>query len=192
MLIADEIQTGIGRTGKWWGIQHEGVEPDIVAFAKGVGSGMPIGGIIARRDVMNWKPGSHGSTYGGNPVATASALATLQVIEREGLMQQAQETGNYIMDALQEIQTRHKNIGSVRGRGLMIGIEFVKDRQTKERFPEMRNAVIQKAFTNGLLLLPCGRNTLRMTPALNTSRTLVDEGLQIFMESIAAAELEMI
>lgn len=191
MLIADEIQSGIGRTGKWWGIQHENVEPDIVAFAKGVGSGMPIGGIIARRDVMAWKPGSHGSTYGGNPVATASALATLQVVEREGLMQQAQETGEYIMDALQEMQARHKNIGSVRGRGLMIGVEFVKDRQTKERFPEMRDAVIQRAFANDLLLLPCGRNTLRLTPALNISRSLVDEGLQIFAESMAATELEM-
>ena len=188
MLIVDEIQTGIGRTGKWWGIEHEGIEPDIVCFAKGVGSGMPIGGIIARNDVMTWKPGAHGSTFGGNPVAAAAALATLNVVEKEDLMAQAVETGQYIMDALQELQTRHASIGMVRGRGLMIGVEFVKNRETKTRFPALRNAVIQNAFAERLLLLPCGRNTLRITPPLNISRHLVDEGLQIFAAAVAKAE----
>ncbi|MFO7680061.1 MAG: acetyl ornithine aminotransferase family protein [Chloroflexota bacterium] len=188
MLIVDEIQSGAGRTGKWWAIEHENVEPDIVCFAKGVGSGMPIGGIIARREDMIWRPGSHGSTFGGNPVAAASALATLNVIEQEGLLTQAQETGAYIMDRLRSLQDKHLTLGDVRGRGLMIGLEFVKDRETKERAVDLRNDVIQHAFENGLLLIPCGRNGIRFTPALNIPRHLVDEGLGIFEETLRIIE----
>lgn len=191
MLIVDEIQSGIGRTGKWWAIEHENVEPDIVCFAKGVGSGMPIGGIIARDEHMIWGPGSHGSTYGGNPVACMSAIATLNVIEQEGLLAKANDTGNYIMTALRDMQTRHESIGDVRGRGLMIGMEFVKDRETKERAVDLRNNVIQRAFENGLLLIPCGRNGIRMTPALNIPRNLVDDGLQIFEEALTVYEKEL-
>jgi 4-aminobutyrate aminotransferase len=190
LLILDEVQSGAGRTGKWWAIEHEGVEPDIVCFAKGIGSGMPIGGIIAREETMVWGPGSHGSTFGGNPVAAASALATLEVIETEGILDQAREMGEYIMDALAEIQMRHMSIGDVRGRGLMIGIEFVRDRQTKERAPILRHAVIQKAFAKGLLLIPCGINSIRMTPPLNIPFKLVEEGLRIFEEALGEAELE--
>ncbi|HID52174.1 MAG TPA: acetyl ornithine aminotransferase family protein [Anaerolineae bacterium] len=188
LLIADEIQSGVGRTGKWWALEHENVEPDIVCFAKGVGSGMPIGGIIARRELMVWGPGSHGSTYGGNPVAAASALATLNVIEEEGILAQAAETGSYIMDALAEMQARHPSIGDVRGRGLMLGIEFVRDRQTKERAVDLRNAIIEHAFENGLLLIPCGANSIRMTPPLNIPRPLVEEGLHQFEVSLTVAE----
>jgi 4-aminobutyrate aminotransferase len=188
LLIADEIQSGAGRTGKWWALEHEGIEPDIVCFAKGIGSGMPIGGIMARRDLMVWKPGSHGSTFGGNPVAAASALATLQVIEQEGMLQQACDTGTYIMDALAEMQVRHPSMGDIRGRGLMIGVEFVKEKQTKKRAIALRNAIIHTAFENGLLMLPCGANAIRMTPALNISRRLVDDGLQIFEDALTAAE----
>ncbi|MEZ4516730.1 MAG: acetyl ornithine aminotransferase family protein [Chloroflexota bacterium] len=188
LLIVDEIQSGAGRTGKWWAVEHEGVEPDIVCFAKGVGSGMPIGGIIARDDLMIWEPGSHGSTFGGNPVASAAALATLQVIENEGLLQSAEETGEYIMDALAEMENRHPSIGEVRGRGLMLGIEFVKDRETKERATELRNHIIQRSFENGLLLIPCGTNSLRMTPPLNVPHALVEEGLHIFEEALTEAE----
>lgn len=191
MLIVDEIQSGAGRTGKWWAIEHEDVEPDIVCFAKGVGSGMPIGGIIARNDHMIWGPGSHGSTYGGNPVASVSALATLNVIEQEGLLAKAEDTGAYIMKALLDMQARHPSIGDVRGRGLMIGMEFVKDRETKERAVDLRNNVIQHAFERGLLLIPCGRNGIRMTPALNIPRNLVDDGLQIFEESLTVYEKEL-
>src|SRR5690606_31661389 len=133
LLMLDEIQSGAGRTGKWWAVEHENVEPDIVCFAKGVTSGMPIGGIIARDSLMTWGRGSHGSTFGGNPVAAASALATLEVIEQAGLMAQATDTGEFIMDALAEMEARHPSIGQTRGRGLMVGIEFVKDRETKER-----------------------------------------------------------
>ncbi len=188
MLILDEIQSGIGRTGKWWAVQHDQVEPDIVCFAKGVASGFPLGGIIARDEVMTWKPGAHGSTFGGNPVAIAAAIGTLQVIEEEGLLAQAAETGEYIKDALTEIQSRHFSIGDVRGRGLMVAAEFVKDKETKERAIELRNEVIQKSFQKGVLLLPCGRNTLRFIPPLNISRPLVDEGLQIFEEALTEVE----
>lgn len=189
LLMVDEIQSGAGRTGKWWAVEHENVEPDILCFAKGVGSGMPIGGIVAHKDLMIWKPGAHGSTYGGNPVAAVSALATLNVIEQEGLLAKAEETGSYITDALAEMQMRHPSMGDLRGRGLMIGIEFVKDRQSKERDKTLRDIIIQTAFENGLLLIPCGTNSIRITPPLNVPRNLVDEGLQIFEHALTQAEM---
>lgn len=188
LLIVDEIQSGIGRTGKWWAIEHENVEPDIVCFAKGVGSGLPIGGILAPEDIMIWEPGAHGSTFGGNPIAAAAALATLETIEQEGLLAQATATGAHIMDALVELQSRHPSIGDLRGRGLMIGIEFVKDRESKEPAVELRDYIIQHAFENGLLLIPCGANSIRMTPPLNISPALVKEALHQFAASLAAAE----
>jgi len=188
LLMVDEIQSGAGRTGKWWAVEHEGVEPDIVCFAKGIGSGMPIGGIIARESLMTWGRGSHGSTFGGNPIAATAALATLEVIEREGVMAQATDTGRFIMDCLAEMEGRHPSIGEVRGRGLMIGIEFVKDRQTRERAVELRDHIIQRAFEMGLLLIPCGTNSIRMTPPLNIDRPLVEEGLTIFERVLTEAE----
>jgi 4-aminobutyrate aminotransferase len=190
LLIVDEIQSGVGRTGRWWGIEHEGVEPDIVCFAKGIASGMPLGGIMARDAVMSWEPGAHGSTYGGNPVALASAIATLEVIQEENLLVQAEETGEYIKDRLRQMQLNHPSIGDVRGRGLMVGIEFVKDPKTKERASALRTAVIERSFDKGLLIIPCGTNTIRMTPPLNISRDLVDEGLHIFEEALTEAERE--
>ncbi len=188
LLIVDEIQSGVGRTGRWWAIEHEEVEPDIVCFAKGIASGMPLGGIIAKEEIINvWGPGAHGSTFGGNPVAAAAALATLQVIEEEGLLAQATETGDYMMDAVAEMQMRHPSIGEVRGRGLMIGVEFVKDRETRKRAGDLRNHIIQRAFEEGLLLIPCGSNSLRFTPPLNIARPLVEEGLHIFERVLTEA-----
>lgn len=191
MMIVDEVQSGVGRTGKWWGVDHEGVQPDIVCFAKGIASGLPIGGILAREEIMTWKPGAHGSTFGGNPVAAVAGNATLDVIQEEGLLDQATETGQFMMDALAEMQSRHSSIGDVRGRGLMVGVEFVKDKASKERAPEIRNAVVQAAFESGLLLLQCGRNTLRMTPPLNIPRPLVEEGLRIFENALSDVEKRM-
>jgi 4-aminobutyrate aminotransferase len=188
LLIADEIQSGAGRTGKWWALEHEDVVPDILCFAKGVGSGMPIGGIVARKELMTWGPGSHGSTYGGNPVAAISALATLEAIEQENILDQARDTGQYVMDVLAELQSRHPSIGEVRGRGLMIGVEFVGDRQTKKRATKLRNDIIRRAFDAGLLLIPCGSNSIRLTPPLNIPRPLVEEGLHIFESVLAEAE----
>lgn len=188
VLIVDEVQSGAGRTGRWWAVEHEGIEPDIVCFAKGIGSGMPIGGIIAREELMEWGPGAHGSTYGGNPVASVSALATIEVIEKEGLLDQATETGEYIRDALCEMEVRHPSIGDVRGRGLMIGVEFVRNKETRERAPEVRKMLNELAFQKGILLLPCGTNSMRLTPPMNIPRHLVDEGLAIFEEALTEAE----
>jgi 4-aminobutyrate aminotransferase len=190
LLIVDEVQSGIARTGKWWAIEHENVEPDIVCFAKGVSSGMPIGGILARENVKDWGPGAHGSTYGGNPVAAVSALATLNVIEKEGLNERATTMGQYIMDALSEIQMRHPSMGDVRGRGMMIGVEVVKDKKSKKRAPDLRDLIVTKAFEHGLLLLPCGRNTLRFAPALNIPESFVEDGLKLFETAIMEAEAE--
>jgi 4-aminobutyrate aminotransferase len=188
LLIVDEVQSGVGRTGKWWAVEHEEVEPDIVCFAKGIASGLPLGGIIARKEVMDWKPGAHGSTFGGNPIAVAAAVATLTTIEQEGLLNQAAQTGQFIQDALVEMESRHPSIGEVRGRGLMIGAEFVKSRETKERAVELRNHVIHSAFQKGLLLLPCGTNTIRFIPPLNIERNLVEEGLHILETAVTEAE----
>jgi 4-aminobutyrate aminotransferase len=188
LLIVDEIQSGVGRTGRWWAVEHEDIVPDVICFAKGIASGLPLGGIIARKELMDWPPGAHASTFGGNPVATAAALATLDVIEEEGLLVKAAETGAYILDALSEIQARHPGIGDVRSRGLMIGIEFVEDRQTKKRAVALRDDVVHGAFKHGLLLLPCGSNALRFIPALNISRSLVDEGLHRFEQALTEAE----
>lgn len=190
LLIVDEIQSGIGRTGRWWAIEHEGVEPDIVCFAKGIASGLPLGGIIARRQLMDWPPGSHGSTFGGNPLALAAAMATLDVIDQEKLMERATDTGCLIMNALEEMAARHPSVGQVRGRGLMIGIEFVKDRESKTRAVSLRNDLIQRAFHAGLLLIPCGVNAIRLTPALNIPLSLVDEGLHILEKALTEAEKE--
>ena len=132
--------------------------------------------------------GAHGSTFGGNPLACAAAIATLNTIEKESLLEQADETGEYIMDAIAEIAARHPSIGDIRGRGLMVGIEFVKDKETKERATEMRNALIQRTFEEGLLMIPCGTNSVRMTPPLNIPRNLVNEGLQIFENILTEVE----
>lgn len=188
LLIVDEVQSGVGRTGKWWGIQHWGIEPDIVCIAKGIASGIPMGAMAARKSVgAQWKPGAHGNTYGGNPIACVSALKTLELIEN-GMMQNAAEMGAYMLDALFEMQARHPNIGHVRGKGLMIGIEFVKDRTTKEPHPEMRRRIINRCFERGLLTLGCGRSTVRFMPALMIGKDLVDEGLEIFESVVTEVE----
>jgi acetylornithine/succinyldiaminopimelate/putrescine aminotransferase len=189
LLIADEVQSGVGRTGKWWAIENWGVEPDIVCFAKGIASGIPLGGILARASVMDWPVGAHGNTFGGNPIACSAAVATLSLVG-DGMMQNALEMGEFAMDALTEIQTRHKSIGQVRGKGLMLGVELVVDRQNKRPARKLRERIIQKAFSQGLLLLGCGENSIRVAPPLNIERNLLDEGLQIMQAAIAEAEAQ--
>ena len=189
MLIVDEVQSGMGRTGKWWAIEHFGVEPDIVTAAKGIASGMPLGACIARREIMDWEKGTHGNTYGGNPISCAAALATIELIEKK-YMQNAAEVGQYTLDALAEIQARHPSIGDVRGIGLMIGVEFVKDRTTKEPAGELTERVVNLAFERGLLMLSCGKSVIRIAPPLSISKSEVDEGLVIFEEAVTLAEKE--
>jgi len=188
LLIADEVQSGVGRTGKWWAIQHWGVEPDIVCIAKGIASGVPMGAMAARKSVgAKWKPGAHGNTYGGNPIACVSALKTLELIEN-GYMQNAAEMGAYMLDALAEMQARHSSIGQVRGRGLMIGAEFVKNQKTKEPARALRDRIVHGCFERGLLTLGCGRSTVRFMPALMIGKDLVDEGLEIFERVVMEVE----
>ena len=189
LLIVDEVQSGMGRTGKWWAIEHFGIEPDIVCVGKGIASGIPLGAIIARKSVGTWPLGSHGNTYGGNPIACAAALATIDLIEKQYL-QNATDVGNYALDALNEIGVRHPSIGQVRGIGLMIGVEFVADQHSKEPAHDLRERVVEHAFERGLLTLGCGRNTIRISPPLSISKSEMDDGLEIFEEAISLAEKE--
>lgn len=187
LYVVDEVQSGMGRTGKMFAIEHWGVEPDILCTAKGIASGMPLGAIIAKSSVMNWKRGSHASTFGGNPVCCAAALETIALLE-EGLVDQAAHTGTYLQSELRKLMARHPMIGDVRGLGLMVGVELVKDRATRMPAPEVRDALIQTCFQRGLLLLGCGASTLRFCPPLVVGQQEVDVALRILDESIREIE----
>ena len=176
LLVADEVQCGVGRTGKMWACEHEGVEPDILLTAKGLGSGMPIGAIVAKDSVSTWETGSHGSTFGGNPVCCAAALATLDLVEN-GLMANAVAMGERLMAGLRTLQAKHACIGDVRGLGLMIGVEFVKDRASREPAPDLLRDLVLAAFRRGLLLLGAGKSTLRLAPPLVVDEYDVDTAL---------------
>lgn len=190
LLIADEVQAGVGRTGKWWSIEHFGVEPDIITTAKGIASGVPLGAMIARKSVCTWRKGSHGNTYGGNPLACAAALATLDLIENE-YMENAREVGDHAMNLLQGIYDRHPFVGQVRGKGLMLGVEFVKDFETREPAEELRDRVVDLCFERGMLTLGCGTSTIRIAPPLCITKEEMEEGLEIFEEAITLAEDEV-
>jgi 4-aminobutyrate aminotransferase len=178
LLVFDEIQTGAGRTGHIWAADYFGVEPDVLLTAKGLGSGMPIGAIIARESIMRWASGSHGSTFGGNPVCCAAALATLDVIEG-GLLDNAHAMGELLLAGLKRLQEKHVCIGDVRGTGLYIGVDFVKDRVTKEPAKELVHELGQLAFSKGLLLLSCGESVVRIAPPLVIDADDVKIGLSI-------------
>jgi len=183
LYVADEVQSGMGRTGKMFAMEHFGVVPDIMALAKGIASGMPLGAMVTRSDIMVWEAGSHASTFGGNPVSCSAALATIELLESE-LMANAKIRGEYLMTGLRDLQNSIECMGDVRGKGLMVGVELVKDRETKERASDWRNEIIQKAFHKGLLLLGCGENTIRFCPALTVTAEEIDACLSIFEESI--------
>lgn len=178
LLVFDEIQCGVGRTGKMWACEHEGVEPDIMLSAKGLGSGMPIGALIARESVDDWKGGAHGSTFGGNPVCCAAALATLDLVEG-GLMANAARLGERLIAGARALAGRHEAIGDVRGRGLMVGMEFVKSRAGKEPDPAASRRVVDTAFQHGLLLLGCGKSVIRLAPPLVIDEVDIDRGLEL-------------
>ncbi|NLF78818.1 MAG: acetyl ornithine aminotransferase family protein [Chloroflexi bacterium] len=188
LLILDEVQTGMGRTGKWWGINHWDVEPDIVCSAKGIASGMPLGAIIARKDIMrDWAPGAHASTFGGNPVSCAAGIATFDLL-KDGLIDNAARMGEYMKGSLHAMAERHPSMGQVRGKGLMVGVEFVMDRDTREQAADLRNQVVDYAFEEHLLLLGCGTSTMRLIPPLNVDRDTIDQALLIFERAISRAE----
>ena len=187
LLVADEVQSGAGRSGKWWAIQHTGVEPDILCSAKGIASGMPLGVTISRSDIMDWVPGSHASTFGGNPICLAAALATMDVLEREGI-RNAATVGQHIMDRIKSWPEKHPLVGDVRGRGLMIGIELVADKNKKSPASAERDRVVDLAFERGMLLLGAGPTSLRICPALIITKEQADAGLDILEECIRIVE----
>ena len=176
LFVADEIQTGFGRTGKMFACEHWNIEPDILCVAKGIASGLPLGAMIARGDISTWKHGNHGSTFGGNPVACAAALATIELVEN-GLMANAAEVGSYLKEKLSKLKSGHSAIKDVRGLGLMVGVELTQ--------PELRNRVVRSAFESGLLLLGCGESTIRFCPPLIVSKNEVDVAVEIFVSVLS-------
>ena len=186
LLIVDEVQSGMGRTGKMFACEHYDVAPDIICIAKGIGSGLPIGACVARADLMTWKPGAHASTFGGNPVCIAAALKTIELLEA-GLVKNSAEVGAYLKTGLQRLQNKYDCIGDVRGFGMMIGVEFVKDRTSNEPNAELRDRVEIACFERGLIILGAGANTIRWSPPLVLSQENVDVALEIFDQAIAAS-----
>jgi 4-aminobutyrate aminotransferase len=184
LLVVDEVQSGMGRTGKMFASEHFGLKADVVNIAKGIASGLPLGVTCARADVMAWPPGAHASTFGGNPVSCAAANATIKLL-KEQYVANAAAVGEHLMNGLRELQQKHPIIGDVRGKGLMIGIELVKDRTTKERAVEERNALVQAMFRRGVLVLGAGKNALRLAPPLVLARDQADSVLHVIDESLA-------
>ncbi len=186
LLVLDEVQSGMGRTGKMWAAEHFGVTPDIFTAAKGIASGLPLSAMIARAEIMNWPPGAHASTFGGNPVAVAASLATIQLLERE-LIANAARMGAHLMDRMRDWPRRFPHVGEVRGLGLMIGIEIVHDQRSKERAPELRDRLTTMAFERGLLVLGAGRNSIRLSPPLIITRDQADFAVDTLEECLKLA-----
>jgi 4-aminobutyrate aminotransferase len=189
VLVADEVQSGMGRTGRMFAIEFSGVQPDAMAIAKGIASGLPLGVAVARADLMTWPPGAHASTFGGNPVACAAAVVTLRLLQ-DSLMTNAADVGGYLIAGLRSLADKHPLIGDVRGRGLMVGVELVRDRQTKERAGRERDAAVLAAFNRGLLLLGAGVNVIRFSPPLVLTRAQADIALKVFDEALTEVERE--
>jgi 4-aminobutyrate aminotransferase len=183
LLVADEVQSGAGRTGKWWAIEHTGVEPDILCNAKGIASGMPLGIMLSKAEIMDWVPGSHASTFGGNPVCIAAALATMDVLEREGI-RNADIVGKHMMERMAEWPRKLDLVGDVRGRGLMIGVEIVTDKKAKTPGGVERDQIVQLAFERGVLFLGCGSNSVRICPPLIITREQADIAMGVLEECI--------
>jgi 4-aminobutyrate aminotransferase len=186
LLVFDEVQSGMGRTGKMWACEHFDAVPDIFAVAKGIASGLPLGATVARADLMTWPPGAHASTFGGNPVACAAALVTIELLQG-GLIENAARMGAYMMERLRTWPARFARVGEVRGLGLMIGIELVQDQLTKEKAPKLRDRVVQMAFERGLLVLGAGDNNIRLCPPLVITRDQCDFAIDTLEECLIAA-----
>jgi len=188
ILIDDEVQTGFARTGKMWACEHWNVEPEIICMSKAMAGGLPCGACVTRRETMDWTPSSHENTLGGNPIVIAAALAVLRVIRKERLAENAAKQGEYLIKRLKEMRETHKYLGDVRGKGLMVGIELVKDKKTKTPATEERNDLILEAFRRGVLLLGAGQSSLRLAPPLIINQQQIDVGLEIFEESLKTVE----
>lgn len=186
LIVADEVQSGMGRTGRMWASEHFGLVPDILAVAKGIASGLPLGAMIARAEIMRWPPGAHASTFGGNPVSVAAALVTLELLEQE-LVANAARIGAYMLERMREWPARFACVGQVRGLGLMIGIEIVRDQASRERAPELRDRIVEMAFRRGLLILGAGPSSLRLSPPLVISRQQADFAMDTLEECLKQA-----
>jgi 4-aminobutyrate aminotransferase len=191
LLVADEVQSGAGRTGKWWAIEHSGVQPDIVCMAKGIASGMPLGVCMSRAEIMDWVPGSHASTFGGNPVSIAAALATIDILQREAI-DNAAKIGAKILERLHGWKKTHSLVGDVRGRGLMIGVELVKDKTTREPATALRNRLETLCFEKGLMILGCGETSIRLCPPLVVSEDEATVALDILEDCLTQIEKESV
>ncbi len=185
VFVADEVQSGMARTGKWFAIEHWGVVPDVITMAKALGGGLPIGACVSDARLMTWEPGSHASTFGGNPVSAAAGLAVIDYIERNRLLENARKQGSYMLKVFNEWKEKYDIIGDVRGKGLMIGIEIVKDKKSRAFAPEMANAIVSKTWRRGVLLIMAGKSTIRICPPLTITRDLVDEALEVLEESVS-------
>ncbi|HZW55923.1 MAG TPA: acetyl ornithine aminotransferase family protein [Nitrososphaerales archaeon] len=192
LFVADEVQSGVGRTGKWFAIEHFGVVPEMIALAKALCGGLPIGALVAKSEVMTWGPGSHASTFGGNPVSAAGGTATLSFIEENKLLENARKQGEYMMGIFKEWKERYEIVGDVRGKGLMIGIELVKDKESKAFGQREAQEIVTRTWKRGVLLITSGRSTLRIVPPLTITRELVDEALGVIEQSIREVNDETI
>jgi len=190
LLIDDEIQSGVGRTGKWWAIEHWKVEPDIICIAKSIASGLPLGATVAKAKIMDWEGGSHASTFGGNPLSCVAASAVIDVIEDEKLMDNATKLGNYIMKRLQEFKERCEILGDFRGKGLMIGAEIVEDKKTKKLAKEKASEIMNRCWKRGVAVITCGASTIRIAPPLNIAKELVDTSMEIIEDTMKEVEKE--
>jgi 4-aminobutyrate aminotransferase len=184
LLIADEVQSGMGRTGRWFAVEHWKTEPDIICVAKALASGLPLSATVARARLMDWEAGSHASTFGGNPLACAAALTVIDVIKEEKLLENAEKQGNYIMKWLQDVKEEREIVGDVRGKGLMIGVEFVEDKATKKAGADQAREVMIRCWRRGVAIVTCGVSTLRLVPPLTITRELVDSSLEIIGDVI--------
>ncbi len=191
LLVADEVQSGMGRTGKWWAVQHWGVEPDLMAVAKAIASGLPLSAVVGRAEIMDLPGGSHATTFGGNPIACRAAVEVIRVIEEEGLLENASRVGEYIMKRFHELQDHLEIIGDVRGKGLMIGVELVRNRETKEPAKKELARVINEAFKRGVLVIGAGLSTLRIAPPLNITVEAVDKALEILEDILRRVDREL-
>ncbi len=188
LLMDDEVQAGMGRTGKWFAIEHWGVEPDIICVAKSIAAGLPLGAAVAKATIMDWEGGSHASTFGGNPVACTAASAVVDIIQNEGLRENAAKQGAHIMKRLEELKKESEIIGDVRGKGLMIGIELVEDKASKKPAPQKAAEIMTRSWKRGVAVITCGKSTIRIVPPLIITRELVDAGLDIIEDTIKQVE----
>jgi len=191
LMVDDEIQSGMGRSGKWFAIEHWGVTPDIITASKALASGMPIGATVSKAEIMDWEGGSHANTFGGNPVACAAGLQVINIIKEEKLLENATRQGAYMMKRLKEMQQKYPIIGDVRGKGLMIGVEFVKDQETKEAASDEVIEVMIKCFKRGLAIITAGKSTMRFAPPLIITKELIDVGLDVFEGAVKEVSAQL-